>query len=88
MWVTGCGSGTVCPRSLKDTAFCDTCDFDSHTYMCGSVSGHISVVPTAAPPDPSDDCIFKEEKVYSGPDNDFLGNKLYQKICSCFIFER
>jgi len=41
--------------------------------MCGSVSGHISDVPTPAPPNPSDDCVLTQEKIYSGLDNDYLG---------------
>lgn len=30
-----CGGGALCPLSKKDTAFCDVCDFDSKTQMCG-----------------------------------------------------
>lgn len=69
----GCGSGTVCPRMLKNSAFCDQCDFDQYTHMCGSVKGYISETPTPAPPNPSDDCVVSEEKIYTGLYTDFLG---------------
>ncbi|XP_053408878.1 usherin-like [Mercenaria mercenaria] len=73
---SGCGSGTVCPRMLKDSAFCDQCDFDPYTYMCGSVKGYISEKPTPAPPDPSDDCVVNEEKIYSGLNTNFFDDGL------------
>ena len=70
----GCGSGTVCSRSQKDLAFCDICDFDPYTYMCGSLRGHHTTVPTPAPPHPADNCVTDKERIYSGLDLDFLGN--------------
>ena len=71
----GCGGGTVCPRSQKDLAFCDMCDFDPYTYMCGSVGGHHTMEPTPSPPNPSDSCVTDEERIYSGMQLDFLGMK-------------
>ena len=65
---------------MKDTAMCDVCDFDPHTYTCGSVSGHHSNDPAPTPPDPSDDCVVSEEKIYTGMNTDFLGNHLLTKF--------
>ena len=79
--ILGCGSGTVCYRGQKDLAFCDVCDFDPYTYMCGSVTGHYSTVPTPAPPHPADNCVTDEERIYSGLDLDFPG-----KLCEIFDF--
>ncbi|XP_052767673.1 usherin-like isoform X2 [Mya arenaria] len=73
---SGCGSGTVCSRTMKDTAFCDMCDFDPYTYMCGSITGYHSNIPTPAPRVPSDDCVVSVEKIYTGMNTDFLDDGL------------
>ena len=71
----GCGTGTICMRNQKAASFCDRCDFDAHTYMCGSITGYHSNTPTPAPPSPSDNCVVSEEKIYSGPATDYLGRQ-------------
>ena len=67
-------------------AFCDVCDFDHYTYMCGSVKGHMTTEPTPAPPNPSDDCVTAEDRIYSGPDLDFMGTVNVLKFSNCFLF--
>lgn len=60
----------------KDTAFCDRCDFDPYTHMCGSVTGYVSDTPTPTKPHPTDDCAVEEQMIYSGLNTDFLGLSL------------
>ncbi|XP_021347323.1 usherin-like [Mizuhopecten yessoensis] len=63
----GCGQGTICPLSVQDFAFCDICNFDKGSEICGSVRGHHGNNPSPNPtPDPTADCIATEERIYSG----------------------
>ncbi|XP_060070524.1 usherin-like [Ylistrum balloti] len=73
----GCGQGTICPLSVQDFAFCDVCNFDKGSKICGSVSGYQGndhfPNPTA---DPTADCIATEERIFSGMEMTYTDDEL------------
>lgn len=40
--ITGCGRGNICPKKDRNTAFCDSCNFDTSQYLCTHVKGTLN----------------------------------------------
>ncbi|ELU01149.1 hypothetical protein CAPTEDRAFT_219707 [Capitella teleta] len=63
---SGCGMGTVCPRSEAASAFCDSCDFNQATTKCGSYVQQITLQKYISTERSSDLCLTEPMKVYQG----------------------
>lgn len=70
-FISGCGVGKTCRISESNSSFCDRCDFDRNSLICGSWRGsYVTTEPTTVP---SGDCVLSENVVFSGLNDTFIG---------------
>ncbi|XP_062584554.1 usherin-like isoform X1 [Saccostrea cucullata] len=70
----GCGMGKTCNMADSNTSFCDRCNFDKNSLICGSWTGsHVTSTQVA---EPSGDCVLSEETVFSGLNDTFIDTNL------------
>jgi len=77
IYVSGCGSGVICPVEQEGTAYCNRCNFDQSSYKCGSYTTKKSESSSYSPrSDLMNDeklCETVPVKVYTGMDLQYSG---------------
>lgn len=75
--LTGCGVGKTCKVSESNGSFCDRCDFNKNSFICGSWRGSYVATEPTAEPEQSGVCVLSEDLVFTGLNGTFIGNSCF-----------